>query len=130
MATWRDLVAFVKSEYQVIREEPDEIRLLFEFDDERSQVIVLAREVLDNRYEWVQIASPIGLVARVDLAAFLIEVGQSTVAGGAAIMGDHVVIRHSLPLENLDINEFVDPLSLLAGSADLLEEQFFGRDDY
>ncbi|MCP2166565.1 hypothetical protein [Goodfellowiella coeruleoviolacea] len=130
MATWRDLVAFVKSEYQVIKEEADEIRLLFEFDDERSQVIVLAREVLDNRYEWVQIASPIGLVSRVDLAAFLAEVGRSTVAGGAAVMGEHLVIRHSLPLENLDINEFVDPLSLIAGSADLLEEQFFGRDDY
>jgi hypothetical protein len=45
-------------------------------------------------------------------------------------MGDHVVLRHSLPLENLDINEFVDPLTLIAGAADNLESEFFGADDY
>ena len=45
-------------------------------------------------------------------------------------MGEHVVLRHSLPLENLDINEFVDPLALVAGVADELEEKFTGGDGY
>jgi hypothetical protein len=78
----------------------------------------------------VQIASPIGLAANVDLHAFLTEVGNSTIACGAAIMGDHVVLRHSLPLVDLDIHEFTEPLALLAGTADRLEETFFGGDDY
>jgi hypothetical protein len=132
MATWGDLAAYVRSEYDVISFEPEEIRILAGFgdDDDRTQVVVIRREVLDDMHEWVQIASPCGLASDVDLKAFLEEIGKSTVACGAAIMGEHVVLRHSLPLENLDINEFVDPLTLLAGTADQLEEQFFGGDGY
>ncbi|MDU0292951.1 hypothetical protein [Saccharothrix longispora] len=135
MATWGDLAAYVHDTYDVISENEDEIRILFSFeqfdeDDERTQVIILVREVLDKLHEWVQIASPIGLASKVDLSAFLTEVGNSTIACGAAIMGDHVVLRHSLPLKDLDIHEFTDPLALLAGTADRLEETFFGGDDY
>jgi len=135
MATWGDLAEYVRGEYEVISDEPDEIRILFNFeqydeDDDRTQVVILAREVLDKQHEWVQIASPVGLAARVDLRALLEEVGKSSIAAGAAIMGDHVVLRHSLPLVTLDIHEFVEPLSLLAGTADQIEEMFFGGDDY
>jgi hypothetical protein len=134
-ATWEDLAQYVRGEYDVISEEADEIRILFAFDhldeeDERTQVIILVREVLDEQHEWVQIASPVGLAANVDLHALLEEVGKSSIASGAAIMGDHVVLRHSLPLATLDIHEFVEPLSLLAGTADQIEEIFFGGDNY
>ncbi|MEU7532335.1 hypothetical protein AB0A74_41825 [Saccharothrix sp. NPDC042600] len=135
MASWGDLAAYVRDTYDVISEEDDEIRILFNFeqfdeDDDRTQVIILVREVLDKLHEWVQIASPIGLAANVDLHALLAEVGNSSIACGAAIMGEHVVLRHSLPLQDLDIHEFTDPLALLASTADELEEQFFGGDDY
>ncbi|CAL9395217.1 hypothetical protein SUDANB95_01333 [Actinosynnema sp. ALI-1.44] len=135
MASWGDLAAYVRDTYDVISEEDDEIRILFNFeqfdeDDDRTQVIILVREVLDKLHEWVQIASPIGLAANVDLRALLTEVGNSSIACGAAIMGEHVVLRHSLPLQDLDIHEFTDPLALLASTADELEEQFFGGDDY
>ncbi|GAA0234750.1 hypothetical protein GCM10010492_37080 [Saccharothrix mutabilis subsp. mutabilis] len=135
MASWGDLAAYVRDTYDVISEEDDEIRILFNFeqydeDDDRTQVIILVREVLDKLHEWVQLASPIGLAANVDLHALLVEVGNSSIACGAAIMGEHVVLRHSLPLQDLDIHEFTDPLALLASTADELEEQFFGGDDY
>ena len=134
-STWADLAAYVREEYEVIEEREDEIRLEFRFEkydeeDERSQVVVLVREVLDNKHEWVQIASPVGLAALVDLAALLREVGHASIACGAAIMGDHVVLRHSLPLRDLDVHEFDDPLALLAGTADQIEEMFFGGDGY
>ncbi|GGM33603.1 hypothetical protein GCM10012275_01260 [Longimycelium tulufanense] len=130
MTTWNDLVGFARSAYKVLEERPDEVRLLYEFDDDRSQTVLLGREVLDGQHEWVQIASPCGEVAYVDLKALLEEVGHNTVAAGVAIMGDYVVLRHSLPLENMDPNEFIQPLALLAATADELEEQFSGGDDY
>ncbi|MDQ3577458.1 MAG: hypothetical protein M3443_07620 [Actinomycetota bacterium] len=136
MVIWDDLAEYVRAEYEVLSEEEgDEIRILFGFehhdeDDERTQVIILSREVLDERHEWVQIATPVGLAASVDLRALLTEVGHSSIACGAAIMGEHVVLRHSLPLATLDIHEFVEPLSLLAGTADQIEEAFFGGDNY
>ncbi|HEX4224047.1 MAG TPA: hypothetical protein VHZ97_16885 [Pseudonocardiaceae bacterium] len=130
MATWEDLVAFVRSEYRITKIEPDEVRLLLEFDDERRQMVILAREVLDQREEWVQIASPCGRADEVDLRQLLAELGETSVVGGAVIMGDYVVLRHSLPLENLDINEFTDPLALVAGTADQIEERYVGGDGY
>lgn len=92
--------------------------------------MIIVREVLDKLHEWVQIASPCGLASQVDLRRVLEEVGRSTVACGLAIMGEHVIVRHSLPLKDLDIHEFTDPLHLLAGTADTLEEQFWGGDGY
>lgn len=136
MASWGDLAAYVRAEYDVVSDEDEELRILFTFgdeeegDDERTQVVIIVREVLDKMHEWVQIASPCGLASEVNLRDVLEEVGKSTVACGLAIMGEHVVVRHSLPLADLDIHEFTDPLALLAGTADMLEEQFWGGDGY
>ncbi|GGN02092.1 hypothetical protein GCM10011609_46110 [Lentzea pudingi] len=136
MASWGDLADYVRAEYDVIEDQGEELRILFTFgdveedEDDRTQVVIIVREVLDKMHEWVQIASPCGLASQVDLRTVLEEVGNSTVACGLAIMGEHVVVRHSLPLKDLDIHEFTDPLQLLAGTADTLEEQFWGGDGY
>ena len=135
MAQWNDLVAFIRQTYRVIRDDPGEIRIRLVFGDDaettgRAQVVVIAREIFDQREDWVQIATPFARVDEVDLLEVLAEVGQTLVVGGIVVMGEHVVLRHSLPLINLDLNEFTDPLELVAGSAELLEQQFTGRDDY
>lgn len=134
MATWRKLATFIRREYEVIRDEPDEMRILIRFGDDngiqRTQMVVIAREILDRREEWVQIASPFARVDQIDLAKVLEEIGTTTVVGGAVIMGPYLVLRHSVPLLNLDINEFVDPLELVGLTAEDLEENFTGRDDY
>jgi hypothetical protein len=136
VAAWRDLVTFIRRVYEVVRFEADEIRIMVRFGDDREdenareQTIVVAREVFDGGEEWVQLATPFARVDQVDLAAVLDEIGTTTVVGGAVIMGDYVVLRHSLPLENLDFNEFSDPLELLAGAGDQLEREFTGYDDY
>ncbi|NKQ58966.1 hypothetical protein HFP15_39600 [Amycolatopsis sp. K13G38] len=135
MATWRELQTFIRQSYRVIRDEPEEIRIRLRFrrdadEEERTQMVVIAREVLDKREEWVQIATPFARADEVDLRAVLAEIGHTTVVGGAVIMGDWIVLRHSLPLVNLDINEFTDPLELVTGAAETLEEQITGRDDY
>ncbi|HEX7660387.1 MAG TPA: hypothetical protein VF444_13005 [Pseudonocardiaceae bacterium] len=138
MATWRDLVRYLKfdTNYEVIREEPDEIRILYKIDERdeddegRTQVMIIAREVMDGREDWVQIATPFAKVSDVDLHTVLVELGMTAVVGGAVIMGDYLVLRHSLPLSNLDGNEFEDPLDLVAQSADDLENIFTGGDNY
>ena len=135
MANWGDLVAYIRHEYRVVRDDPDEIRIRLIFGDEpdteqRAQIMVIAHEILDQQEDWVQIATPFARHEEVDLLEVLTEVGESTIVGGLAVMGDHLVLRHSLPLINLDINEFIDPLELVAGAAELLEQQFTGRDDY
>jgi len=135
VATWQDLTAFIREEYEVIRYEPDEIRIrmIFGADEEtegRGQIVVIAHEVLDQKEDWVQIVTPFARTNEVNLLDVLKEAGNTIVVGGLVAMGEYLVLRHSLPLVNLDINEFTDPLELVAGSAELLEQQFTGRDDY
>jgi len=135
VTSWRDLATFIRQQYKVVRDEPDELRIRIRFqsdpeEEERTQIVVIAREVLDRRDEWIQIATPFARVDEVDVVGVLAEVGNTTVVGGVVVMGDFLVLRHSLPLANLDLNEFVDPLALVTSSAELLEEQLTGRDDY
>lgn len=136
MADWGDLVAYIRHTYDVIQYKPDEVRIRVSFvkDEEdilgRQQIMVVAHEVLDQKEDWVQIATPFARVGQVDLRAVLAEVGDTIIVGGVAVMGDYVVLRHSLPLINLDINEFTDPLDLVASGAEQLERRFTGRDDY
>jgi hypothetical protein len=135
VATWQDLVEFIRQGYEVIRSESDEVRIRVRFGGDvdyegRVQTVVTAREVLDRREEWVEVATPFARVDQVDLRAVLEEIGTTTVVGGAAIMGDYLVLRHSLPLIKLDINEFTDPVELVAAAADELEQRFTGHDDY
>jgi hypothetical protein len=134
VATWWDLVTYIKQVYHVIRVEPDEIRINIGFDadideDGRTQMVVIAREVMDGQ-DWVQIATPFMRADEANLRAVLEVVGNTTVVGAAVIMGDYLVFRHSLPLVNLDINEFVAPLELVSASADMLEDYFGGSDSY
>lgn len=135
MAVWQDLVTFIREEYEVVRSEPDQIRIRLTFgaDEEtegRGQIVVIAREVLDKKEDWVQIVTPFARADEVNLLEVLRETGNTIVVGGLVVMGDFLVLRHSLPLINLDINEFIDPLEMVAGSAELLEQHFTGRDDY
>ncbi|MDA3646326.1 hypothetical protein LZ318_28750 [Saccharopolyspora indica] len=142
MATWEDLAAFVRAEYavaedldteteyRIIEDGDDEIRVLVEYEDDRSQIVIICRERLDGREDWVQVVSVIGRAADVDLQKLLWELGQVSVVCGAVIVGDHVLLRHSVPLLNLDINEFTDPLNFIAETADHLEEMFFRDDDH
>lgn len=147
MATWQDLRSFISSEYRpaperdddqreddpeyrIIESSEDEIRILVEYEDDRSQIILVCHERLDNREDWVQLVSVIGRASDADMRKVLEELGQVSAVCGAVIIGDHLVLRHSLPLVNLDINEFVDPLNFVAETADHLEEQFFHEDDH
>ena len=65
MATWDDLVAYVRSGYRVVRESSDEIRIEVGFEeDERTQIVILTRAVLDGREDWVQVLSFCGRTVR------------------------------------------------------------------
>ena len=136
MADWGDLVAYIRNSYDVIQYKPDEVRIRVTFGSDeddllgRRQIMVVAHEILDQKEDWVQIATPFARVEQVDLHEVLTEAGNTIVVGGVVLMGDYLVLRHSLPLIHLDINEFTDPLDLVASGAEQLERRFTGRDDF
>jgi hypothetical protein len=130
MTTWNDLTQYVHNHYKINDERPDMIKMIFEFEGLRSQVVILWHMTLANsNEEWVQIESPFGELGSIDLTRALQAVGN-TVCGGMALFGNLVTFRHSVPLENLDINEFKSPLALVTTTADQLEKQLVGGDKF
>jgi hypothetical protein len=130
MASWTALVDYVRRQYKVADEQPGMMKLVFDVGDMRSQVVFLWRMPLQNgTEEWVQIESPFGEINSVDLRAAVVAMSK-LVCGGLAAVGDLVTVRHSVPLENMDINEFERPLTLVLGTADNLERQLTGGDDF
>lgn len=130
MATWTELVGYVRSNYKIAEEKPGMVKMIFETEGLRSQVVFLWQQTLSGgTEEWLQIESPFAQVGAVNLVQVLEEVGQ-TVCGGASLTGGHITFRHSVPLENLNINEFERPLRLVTTTADYLEQKFVGGDKY
>jgi len=130
MATWSTLTEYVRSHYKIADEKPGSMKLIFDVGDLRSQVVFLWRmSLLDGEEEWVQIESPFGRLDSINLRGAIDAMGK-TVCGGIAAMEGLVTVRHSVPLLNLDINEFERPLGLVTGTADRLEQQFQGGDQF
>lgn len=128
MASWNDLVAYVRNTYVVSNDHDRLLVLEFELDGGRSQVIVLRPErLMDGEEDWVMMSSAIGSDDEVNLRAALSQVGDM-VCGGLAIHDGFVILRHAVPLENLDVNEFERPLALVTTSADRLEKMLVGHD--
>src|SRR5262245_24956512 len=104
--------------------------MIFDVGDLRTQLVFLSHfQLMDGEEDWLQIESPFADLGTVDLQQALEEIGN-TVCGGAAISAGHVTFRHSMPLENLDINEFTRPLLLVTTTADRLERTLVGGDRY
>lgn len=130
MATWNDVVRYVKQRYAIDDERDGALQLIFDLGGGRSQIVTVELAVLrDGAEEWIQISSPIAAVGDVDVDAALRRAGEM-VCGGIAIVGDLVVLRHSAPIEHLDVNEFERPLLLVLHSADRLESELVGGDRY
>jgi hypothetical protein len=71
----------------------------------------------------IRIASSVNLRAAV-------EATEKIVCGGIGSLGELVTVRHSVPLLNLDINEFERPLHPVTTTADRLEQQLQGGDQF
>lgn len=130
MATWLDLMQYVRSNYKIADEQPGIVKMIFEMDNLRTQVVFLSRHTLMNgEEEWLLVESPFAEVNSVNLGQALEYVGD-IVCGGLALTAGHLTIRHAVPLANLNVNEFERPLMLVTSSADRLEHSLTGSDKY
>lgn len=126
MASWTDVVNVIRVGYEVAVDEPDHLGLRVALDDSRSQTAHLWRQTLiDSTDEWVQIESPFGRIGEGDAISALRQVGEM-VCGGVATLGDLLVLRHSVPLANVDPHEIDASLRLVLMSADRLEQRYAG----
>ena len=130
MATWDELVNYIQQTYSVIDYKSGILTLAFKVHEERTQGVLLHREEPRDGEEWAVIESAIGEISRIDVVE-AVRVAGMLVCGGLAESGKGMlVLRHAMPIENLDANELERPLHHIAASADELERVLTGADEY
>jgi len=129
MATWNDLEKYINSTFDVYKDAPaGMVGIVFPVGN-RSQLVFIHRTGNELLGEWATIISPIGKVSAAKLKEVTTE-AYDLVCGGIVMLRDLVCLSHSVPLADLDINEFTVPLVAITVSADALEQKFTGRDDH
>ena len=130
MASWEDVVGYVKDTYEVEELRDGSITLAFDVGDGRLQNAVVSSVASVDGDEWLIIESAIGELADINLRSALARI-SGLLCGGLAMVTDTLVgLRHAVPIENLDVNEFERPLALVTLSADHLEALLDGRDRF
>ena len=130
MATWADVLTYVRSTYKIADEKPDAIKLVFEVGGLRTQVVMLWHLTLaGGPRSGCRSSHRSATSATVDLRRALDAVGD-TVCGGLGKLGDLVTFRHAVPLANININELEVPLALVTSTADDLERSLVGGDQF
>ena len=130
MATWDDLSGYIKDNYDIAGEAQQQlIQLGFRLSEERTHMVVVSLTDTGDGHPWAQIESPIGPIEAVDLRLAAELVGDA-LCGGLVAHHDMLLIRHAVPLPELDVHDFEAPLRVVVSTADALELRFTGGDDY
>lgn len=129
MASWDDLVVFVRVRYEVMAQDGESLTFRLPTTDGRDQLVYVHHKGAVHGMDWIQIESPVAPLDAVDLRTLLQRV-EGVVVGGVAAVGDVAVLRHALPLEDLSAAEFEGPFRLVTAAADELEQALTGADRY
>jgi hypothetical protein len=129
VASWDDLVSFVRMRYEIMRQHEGELWFNLPVGNERTQIVVVRLVTGEDDHPWAQITSPVGHLDKIDLAELLVLAG-GTVAGGAVAEERLVLFRHSIPLDDVALDGFDRPFRLVVETADRLEHALTGEDEH
>lgn len=129
MANWNELVGFLANNYTCTIN-GNIVTLPYSFPNGRTQTVYVTLGGNDTQGEWVFISSAVAEINHVGQLEAICRVAGSKICGGVVIDGNHIVIRDSMPLFNLDDTEINSSIALVVGIADELEQMFIGRDQF
>ena len=129
MANWSNLKNYIQANYKIAEDKGQLISLIFALPGNRSQLVLVRHTTTGAGTEFATISSAFAKSAEVDLGAALTELNDYVV-GGAVINGEFAVVRHAVPLDALDAEDFEAPLQLVVSAADALEKMFAGSDEF
>lgn len=128
MATWESLRSYVKTNYNVTKDDLNCMGLLFGLGEGRSQLVLVGKRLLGDM-EWAEIVTPVCKESDIAPRDALLR-NSKMVVGGLLLEEDGTVyFRHSFPLKDLDVDEFEVPFQLAVGFGDALEKELTGGKD-
>ena len=127
MATWQEVSAVLTSGIAFKGEMVNDslVKALLQMEDGRSQLVWVGH-IGEN----VVMSSVVCEIKEVNLNALFTGDILNKIMYGLSSIGEHMVVRHVTPLENLNANELAQPLVALAIFGDVLEAAITGKDAY
>jgi hypothetical protein len=122
MATAAEAKQFIESNYDFRILENETYKLLFQTDDERTQLLYV--DVTETN---LQVASPFASMEDVTPKQALAANAKYSL--GVQTLGELYVVKYFMLLANLDTNEILDGFILTAAIADQLEKELVGSDN-
>ena len=128
MPTWGEIQEYARSKYKLAKDEEHWLSLVFAYDNERRQLVRVKHfKAFDQ--DWIEFASACCKNDEMSPAVAL-KKNNDYAVGGIALDGDVYVFKYTIPLTNLDIDEFELPLHVVASTADQIESQFAAQDKF
>jgi hypothetical protein len=129
MATWETLRQYIASNYVIAAQDPMSVRLVFDLGNGRSQNVMVVGH-MEAGYEYVVIWTLVCHESQISLRDALLRNMHMPVGHLAMAENGAVVLRHTAPLKDLDIDEFEVPLRAVTQAGDMLEAQYTMVDQY
>ena len=121
MATQNEVLNFIKSNYEAEVLSGGDLKLVFDLGGGRSQLAFV--DVTESN---AQFSSPFATVDDVTPKQALEANAEYSV--GMQLIGNWYVIKHVVPLADLDASEVSAAFDLVANIADMLETKLVGSD--
>lgn len=129
MASWESLRSYIKSNYNIGMDDLEMLGLDFQLPNGRTQKVFVRKMMLGTE-EWAEIGTPVCQEEDISPRAALLKSGEMIVGGLVLWQDGTVLFRHSLPLKDLDVDEFEAPFQLAVQFGDALERELVGVDRY
>ena len=128
MTTWGDVQKHMRSRFRLQDDEPDMMSMVWTYEDERSQKIIVRKYMAANR-DMVEVKSAFARKGDVD-PLVLLEDNSKLPLATVALSGPVYLVIYNALLDHLDIGDFDFILSRVAAVADALEEKYVRRDEF
>jgi hypothetical protein len=130
MANWNALRDYINSKYKVSGDDLNSVKLVFELDDGRTQLVIVEKAGEVGNSEWALISTAVCEEGDIAPRDALVKSSEMIVGGLALVDGGPVIFRHSIRLADLDPDEFDEPLKVAAAFGDRLERELSTADNF
>jgi hypothetical protein len=127
MATWKEVTTVLINAKTHKAEMVNDslVKTLIPTSDGRTQLVWIENVKGDAVF-----SSVVCKIDDVNLVALFKSDVLKTISYGLSSIGEHLVMRHAAPLENMNVNELAQPIVQLAIFGDILEAAITGQDAY
>lgn len=129
MPTWGEIQEYARSKYKLSVDEDHRFSIIWAYEDERSQQIWV-RNFQAMELDWIEFRTYVCRAGEMKPEVALNKNFSFSIGALATDSEGNFVMLHNALLASLDPDEFELPLRVLARTAEELEKEHSGADDF